>query len=190
MANINMRKLDNCKLQITLNITKELRFRLWLAKLLVALMGWILTGSKGDLVTCSSMDSSSVDKATPVDESLRSTDKASQMQQAPKESDNHWKQVNPELWKDMLQPPNWKDGVKVIPVPMLLFCPKCNLQHVDEPHGAWRNPPHRSHLCDYCGYIWRPSDAATTGVLSLMTAGKRDGIARPDIEHTSRSERT
>lgn len=76
------------------------------------------------------------------------------------------------------------------PVDMILFCPKCGLQHIDnqEPHktecgwhhdapcdcDAWMNPPHRSHLCGYCGHIWRPADAATNGVLEIKTRGESD----------------
>jgi DNA-directed RNA polymerase subunit M/transcription elongation factor TFIIS len=63
------------------------------------------------------------------------------------------------------------------PVPMLLFCPVCHAQHIDEPDERtpdWDNPPHRSHLCHSCGCIWRPSDRATTGVAKLNTVGKAD----------------
>src|SRR5690606_41454100 len=43
------------------------------------------------------------------------------------------------------------------PIPMLLFCPECGAQHIDEPDPARgrENPPHRSHLCRECGTIWR-----------------------------------
>jgi hypothetical protein len=63
------------------------------------------------------------------------------------------------------------------PVPMILYCPQCHLQHVDEPDERtpeWDNPPHRSHLCHGCGCIWRPADVATEGVRSIKTAGKAD----------------
>jgi len=49
------------------------------------------------------------------------------------------------------------------PISMILHCPKCGLQHVDEPDErtpGWENPPHRSHLCHGCGHIWRPADVA------------------------------
>lgn len=92
----------------------------------------------------------------------------------------------------------------VEPIPMILFCPVCRLQHIDkadEPprlangdvaHGCelcdgddectcpgwkprwWINPPHRSHLCHGCGCIWRPADVPTNGVASIETAGKAD----------------
>lgn len=60
------------------------------------------------------------------------------------------------------------------PIPMLLWCPKCNAQHIDEPSEGWDNPPHRSHLCHACGCIWRPADVATTGVKDIKTAGDAD----------------
>jgi hypothetical protein len=76
------------------------------------------------------------------------------------------------------------------PIPMLLFCPKCNTQHIDMPEYHyeadasiglqikpvvdWTNPPHRSHLCHKCGTIWRPADVATTGVKTIETRGKAD----------------
>jgi hypothetical protein len=82
------------------------------------------------------------------------------------------------------------------PIPMLLFCPKCGLQHIDAPEdgfhegadaqsGAWSprwdNPPHRSHLCLGCGHIWRPCDRYTTGVAAIETAGKADGSPVPSL---------
>ncbi len=91
------------------------------------------------------------------------------------------------------------------PIPMLLFCPKCNTQHIDAPEildcrwpdcgggcGAdedgpmcmaeahsWENPPHRSHLCHECGTIWRPADVATVGVAEIATQGKADNWQAP-----------
>lgn len=38
----------------------------------------------------------------------------------------------------------------------------------------WDNPPHRSHECQKCMYVWRPADVATTGVATIKTAGKND----------------
>jgi DNA-directed RNA polymerase subunit M/transcription elongation factor TFIIS len=59
-------------------------------------------------------------------------------------------------------------------VDMLLNCPKCGVQHVDEPSEGWDNPPHRSHLCLACGCIWRPADVPTNGVAVIATAGSAD----------------
>jgi hypothetical protein len=66
-------------------------------------------------------------------------------------------------------------------VPMLLFCPRCRLQHVDapQPEKNWTNQPHRSHECQGCGHVWRPSDTYTTGVANIATKGKADGYADP-----------
>ena len=71
------------------------------------------------------------------------------------------------------------------PIPMILFCPLCGVQHIDKadedasayPDGhesRWDNPPHRSHLCAACGCIWRPADVPTTGVERIATRGKAD----------------
>lgn len=62
------------------------------------------------------------------------------------------------------------------PIPMLLFCPRCNFQHIDAPNPErnWDNPPHKSHECQRCMFIWRPCDRPTTGVLAIETKGKAD----------------
>lgn len=64
-----------------------------------------------------------------------------------------------------------------VPIPMILHCPRCHVQHVDEPDERtpeWDNPSHRSHLCHSCGCIWRPADVATEGVRDITTIGKAD----------------
>lgn len=54
----------------------------------------------------------------------------------------------------------------------------CNLapsHHLDAlEKNLWKNPPHRSHLCQSCGHIWRPADVATNGVQEIKTKGKAD----------------
>jgi hypothetical protein len=80
------------------------------------------------------------------------------------------------------------------PIDMVLYCPKCGMQHIDEPevlakvfacHHAdpmacdcdnkrWVNPPHRSHLCHGCDHVWRPADVPTNGVRAVTTVGKAD----------------
>ena len=67
------------------------------------------------------------------------------------------------------------------PIPMLLFCPACGVQHIDalDPNDpGWTNPPHRSHTCriadNGCGHIWRPCDRATAGVAKIETKGTKD----------------
>jgi hypothetical protein len=72
------------------------------------------------------------------------------------------------------------------PIPMILHCPECHLQHIDEPDERtpdWDNPPHRSHLCHGCGCIWRPADQPTEGVLSIQSRGHSDSW--PPIEGSS-----
>lgn len=62
------------------------------------------------------------------------------------------------------------------PIPLVLHCPSCGLQHIDEPNPerGWDNPPHRSHECQSCLCVWRPADVATTGVHAVQTKGKAD----------------
>lgn len=63
-----------------------------------------------------------------------------------------------------------------MPIPMLLFCPICGHQHIDnpEPETGWTNPPHKSHSCHQCGTIWRPADVPTVGVQIIETCGRND----------------
>lgn len=64
------------------------------------------------------------------------------------------------------------------PIDMVLHCPNCGAQHIDavenSPTSSWANPPHKSHLCAKCKYIWRPADVATNGVKFTKTRGKND----------------
>ena len=61
------------------------------------------------------------------------------------------------------------------PIDMILHCPDCGEQHIDDPEPPdWDNPPHKSHLCAKCGLIWRPADVPTNGVAVLATRGTND----------------
>lgn len=64
------------------------------------------------------------------------------------------------------------------PIPMILFCPVCHLQHIDEvdevTNPGWENPPHTSHKCLNCGVVWRPAMVETEGVRILPYHGKSD----------------
>src|SRR5215475_10184563 len=62
------------------------------------------------------------------------------------------------------------------PIDMILFCPQCGRQHIDEPQPekSWDNPPHRSHECQQCGHVWRPADVPTNGVAEIKTKGQHD----------------
>lgn len=64
------------------------------------------------------------------------------------------------------------------PINMVLPCPACHLLHIDAPKGEWKNPPHKSHLCAYCGTVWRPADVSTNGVERITTTGKQDNWPR------------
>lgn len=67
-------------------------------------------------------------------------------------------------------------------IPLMLHCPRCGTQHIDEPAPGWDNPPHRSHACQKpgCLCVWRPADVPTTGVAASTTAGKADNWAPGD----------
>lgn len=90
------------------------------------------------------------------------------------------------------------------PIDMVLHCPNCGKQHIDEADAPitvleavlranplampaparWTNPPHRSHQCHYCKgadgmpFVWRPADVLTNGVSAVKTRGKADSPAQ------------
>lgn len=71
----------------------------------------------------------------------------------------------------------WLDVQSAAPIPMVLHCPACGTQHIDQATEDWPNPPHTSHKCvgpNGCGCIWRPADVPTTGVEAIETAGSSD----------------
>jgi hypothetical protein len=76
------------------------------------------------------------------------------------------------------------------PIDMVLFCPACGTQHIDAPDSKtdWTNPPHRSHLCHRCKYVWRPADIATNGVANILTHGSADTASRPQSARGEVSE--
>jgi hypothetical protein len=51
------------------------------------------------------------------------------------------------------------------PIPMVLHCSFCWLQHVDE--EEWATKPHKTHLCARCKTEWRPANVYTVGVKEL-----------------------
>jgi hypothetical protein len=92
------------------------------------------------------------------------------------------------------------------PIDMVLFCPKCGAQHVDEADPPitvleatlrahplaipapprWTNPPHRSHLCHVCETVWRPADVPTNGVVSVKTQGSADNWTNVAVAEAAR----
>lgn len=72
----------------------------------------------------------------------------------------------------------WRRHLAVLeaPIPMVLHCPRCGAQHIDQATDEWPNPPHRSHLCsaEGCGTIWRPADVPTVGVEAIETRSTSD----------------
>lgn len=87
------------------------------------------------------------------------------------------------------------------PIDMLIFCPGCGKQHIDEAKPdvcemcgktesdhlrsgadsfacpsftAWLNPPHKSHRCGDCNLVFRVADVPTNGVAQIKTKGDND----------------
>ncbi|MDV3515216.1 hypothetical protein [Stenotrophomonas sp. C1657] len=88
------------------------------------------------------------------------------------------------VWEAQMRPALQAAIAAQGPVPMVLHCPRCHLQHIDAPDERtpdWKNPPHRSHLCHGCGLIWRPADVPTIGVESAQTTGKNDTPFAPQL---------
>lgn len=58
--------------------------------------------------------------------------------------------------------------------PRTLFCPSCGGQHIDRVDPVtgtdWAARPHHTHLCEFCGELWRPERFNTTG--SPITPGR------------------
>lgn len=97
------------------------------------------------------------------------------------------------------------DELESTPIDMVLHCPECGVQHIDAPEGpsqrpgdspevatgmaildgAWTNPPHRSHLCSACGFVWRPADVPTNGVKAIKTKGQKDDTFEPRHSNTT-----
>lgn len=77
----------------------------------------------------------------------------------------------------------------MIPIPMILFCPLCGLQHEDAPSLGWANPPHRSHLCVGCEHVWRPADVPTQGVRTIQTRGDKDSPRIDPVRDSARWRR-
>lgn len=50
-----------------------------------------------------------------------------------------------------------------VPEELPLVCPACGKNHVDRDEWATTRK-HRKHLCEYCGYIWKPFDHCTVGI--------------------------
>ncbi len=48
------------------------------------------------------------------------------------------------------------------PIPMLIICPVCKEQHVDE--GEFAIKVHTTHACQSCGLLWKPALVPTVGV--------------------------
>lgn len=86
------------------------------------------------------------------------------------------------------------------PIPMILHCPGCGAQHIDEPEECsdegcphygtphshtdlWQNPPHKEHKCRVCEKLWTPANVPTMGVKELPAVGKPDFYKNCVFEH-------
>lgn len=58
------------------------------------------------------------------------------------------------------------------PIPMIIYCPMCCYQHLDE--GEWATRLHRTHQCQHCSHKWRPANVATVGVAKLLEQLPKD----------------
>ena len=65
------------------------------------------------------------------------------------------------------------------PIKMIIHCPKCNRQHVEDEQGSQK--PHTTHTCLYpdCLHVWRPANETTEGVQVLPTELAPKGIEKP-----------
>jgi len=107
---------------------------------------------------------------------------------------------NPAVWELIADMKERDQGKGPKPIPMVLHCPRCGAQHIDEEETEaefllrwkevaeyerltgektgtalerWTNPPHKSHLCHNCGTIWRVADIPTNGV-KTVGVGEKD----------------
>jgi len=65
----------------------------------------------------------------------------------------------------LLQEQRDRDRELEEPIPLILFCPSCHERHIDE--GEAFEEPHRTHACQFCGFLWAPSTRDTVGVRFL-----------------------
>jgi hypothetical protein len=63
-------------------------------------------------------------------------------------------------------------GLRAGPIPMILFCPRCSVSHIDE--GGWATKSHKTHLCATCGFTWMPCAMPTVGVAAIDSFGPID----------------
>lgn len=66
------------------------------------------------------------------------------------------------------------------PIPLILDCPFCHSQHVDE--GPKGSVPHRTHACQHCGRLWAPAVVPTVGVRFLPGCRNDEDVESPQSE--------
>jgi hypothetical protein len=60
-------------------------------------------------------------------------------------------------------------------IEMLLWCPRCFEQHLDEANSK----PHVVHVCIFCKHEWKATNSFSKGVISLSKTGSPTGMV-PD----------
>lgn len=56
------------------------------------------------------------------------------------------------------------------PLELLIICPRCHMQHVDE--GRFAKKPHRSHACQGCGLTFQASGSVESIGVRFFTGYK------------------
>lgn len=83
----------------------------------------------------------------------------------------HW--IDADVWSqafatiDGLRATIHEHDAMELPVRMIIHCPLCHGKHVDRDEWATPAKAHRTHLCEYCGALFRLSDTPTVGVEKL-----------------------
>lgn len=80
----------------------------------------------------------------------------------------------------------WRAGETAVPaeapspVPLILYCPMCHAQHIDE--GEFATKPHHTHACQApgCPMVWRPAIVPTVGV-PFLPGFKNDPQNEPAV---------
>ncbi len=65
--------------------------------------------------------------------------------------------------------PGHRDRQPHDPIPAMLYCPRCLMQHIDK--HEWSHKMHWVHLCEKCGHKWQPCYIPTIGVKEVWMGG-------------------
>lgn len=62
---------------------------------------------------------------------------------------------------------------------LLLFCPRCKEQHIDE--GEFATRAHKDHACQHCGLVWRPCKQPSVGVQFFTGYKNSEPKSKPSV---------